>query len=135
MKLRHAVAAWFVLQLVVGVSAAEAQGRRNRNLITQEEIEKSSATDAYQLIKTLRPGWFTRRGVSSGQVRTDAVGGLDDGTVMVAYLDGVRMSDVNDLSSLTVERIKEVRYLNASDATTKYGTGHTSGAIEITSKR
>jgi outer membrane cobalamin receptor len=101
-------------------------------LITQEEIDKSTAADAYDLIQKLRPAWFTRRGVGSGQATTDAVGGMDDGVRVVAYVDGIRWAD---LSTLTVERIKEVRYLNASDATTKYGTGHTAGAIEVTTKR
>jgi outer membrane cobalamin receptor len=132
MNVRHAVTALFLLQLAIGVSAAEAQGRRGRNVITQEEIEKSSATDAYDLIQKLRPAWFTRRGVASGQATTDAVGGMDDGVRVVAYVDGVRWPD---LTTVTVERIKEVRYLNASDATTKYGTGHTSGAIEVITTR
>jgi outer membrane cobalamin receptor len=132
MNVRTAVATLFLLQLAVGVSTAEAQGRRNRNVITQEEVEKSMATDAYDLIQKLRPAWFTRRGVASGQATADAVGGMDDGVRVVAYVDGIRWAD---LSTLTVERIKEVHYLNASDATTKYGTGHTSGAIEVITKR
>ena len=115
MKVRHALATLFLLQLVAGVSAAEAQGRRNRNVITQEEIEKSSATDAYDLIKRLRPQWFTRRGVASGRVTTDAGGGLDDRAEVVAYVDGIR---TGDLTAIAVELIKEVRFLSASDATT-----------------
>jgi outer membrane cobalamin receptor len=132
MHVRHAIAALFLLQLAVGVSAAEAQGRRSRNVITQEEIEKSTADDAYDLIRRLRPAWFTRRGVASGQVTADAGGGLDDGAGVIAYVDGIRWAD---LTTLTTERIKEVRYLSSSDATTRFGTGHPAGAIEIITKR
>lgn len=126
MKLRHAVAALFVLQLAVGVSAAEAQGRRSRNLITAEEIAKASAADAYDLIRELRPAWFSSRGVVSGDAYA---GGI------VIYLDGIKQNSVDDLKAIAVERIKEARFYNASDATTRFGTGHPSGAIEITTKR
>ncbi len=126
MKLRHAVAALFVLQLVIGVSVAEAQGRRSRNLITAEEIAKASAADAYDLIRELRPAWFSSRGVVSGDAYA---GGI------VIYLDGIKQNSVDDLKAIAVERIKEARFYSASDATTRFGTGHPSGAIEITSKR
>lgn len=126
MKLRHAVAALFVLQLAVGVSAAEAQGRRSRNVITAEEVAKASAADAYDLLRGLRPAWFSSRGVVSGDV---SAGGI------VVYVDGIKQSGFEDLKSLAVERIKEARFYNASDATTRFGTGHPSGAIEITTKR
>lgn len=126
MKLRHAVAALFVLQLVIGVSVAEAQGRRSRNLITSEEIAKASAADAYDLIRELRPTWFSSRGVVSGDAYA---GGI------VIYLDGIKQNSVDDIKAIAVERIKEARFYNASDATTRFGTGHPSGAIEITTKR
>jgi hypothetical protein len=36
---------------------------------------------------------------------------------------------------VSTDRVKEVRFLNARDATTRYGTGHPIGAIEITTRR
>ncbi|MBI2402053.1 MAG: TonB-dependent receptor plug domain-containing protein [Gemmatimonadetes bacterium] len=126
MKARYAVAVLFVLALVVGVSAAEAQGRRNRNVITAEEIAKSSAGDAYDLIRGLRPAWFVTRGVVSAD--PDAGG-------IVIYVDGIRQGYLSDLRSIPVERIQECRFLDARDATTRYGTGHPSGVIEITTRR
>jgi len=125
MKLRRA-AALFVLCVVAGASAAEAQGRRSRNVITEDEIAKSSAADAYDLIRQLRPAWFSSRGVVSGDVYA---GGI------VLYLDGIKQNSLEELRSVAIERIKEARFYSASDATTKFGTGHPSGAIEITTKR
>ncbi len=126
MKLRHALAAPFVLQLLVGVSAAEAQGRRNRNVITAEEIAKSTASDAYDLIRGLRPAWFVTRGA----VSTDP-----DAGGIVIYVDGIKQGYLPDLRSISVERIQECWFLDSRDATTRYGTGHPSGVIEITTKR
>jgi hypothetical protein len=125
MNVRHAVAALFLLQLAVGVSAAEAQ-RRNRNVITQEEIEEATAGDAYELVRKLRPAWFSSRGIASGSEFAGAMGW---------FIDGMRIQSEDQLRSLIVERIKEVRYYNMSDATNRFGTGLTAGAIEFTTKR
>jgi len=127
MKLRHAVAALFVLHLVVGASPADAQGRRRSNVITQEEIEKAAAQNAYELIRELRPAWFRARGVTS--TRDVFAGGL------AFFVDGIQATSMDALESLGAERIKEARYVNAADATTKYGTGYTAGVVEITTKR
>ncbi len=136
MKLRHAIGALLVLQLFAGISLAEAQGKgRKSNVITAEEMAKSGADNAYDLIKTLRPAWFVKRGVSSGQVTTDAVGGMVEPGGLVVYVDGVRVGGPEELRNVTAERITEMRFLSATDATTKYGTGHTQGAIEVTTKR
>ena len=127
MKPRYVIATLFLLQVAAGASAAQAQGRRRSNVITEEEIQKASATNAYDLIRTLRPTWLRARGVTS--TREDNSGGL------AFILDGIPVSSRDQLESLPPERIKEARYLSASDATTKYGTGYTSGVVEITTKR
>jgi hypothetical protein len=51
------------------------------------------------------------------------------------YLDDVKMMDLNGLSTVPSGRIKEIRYLSAQDATTRWGTGHASGVILVTTKR
>ena len=43
---------------------------------------------------------------------------------MLAYLD-----------QMSTENIETMRYLSASDATTKYGTGYAGGVIEVTTRR
>ncbi len=126
MKARYVLGALFLLQLVAW-SSAPAQGRRRSDVITQEEIERSNANNAYDLLRQLRPAWFRSRGVVS--TRDVETGGL------VFYVDGVRLSSVEDLEAISVDRVKEARYLKAIDATTKYGTDHPSGAVEITTKR
>lgn len=126
MKARYLLGALFLLQLVAW-SSAPAQGRHRSDVITQEEIEKANANNAYDLLRQLRPAWFRGRGVVS--TRDVTAGGL------AFYVDGIRLSSVEDLESLAPDRIKEARYLKAIDATTKYGTDHPSGAVEITTRR
>ena len=50
------------------------------------------------------------------------------------YLDGRHVGQLESLNSIQAEQIKEIRYLSASDATLRFGTGHTEGAIVVTSK-
>jgi hypothetical protein len=135
MRVRHAIGALLALQLLAGVSSAEAQKGRRSNVITAEEIAKSSASNAYDLIKTLRPQWFRARGISTGMPDPSGGGVSDPGGGIIVYVDGSRVGGVDELENYGAERIEEMRFLNSSDATTKYGTGHTQGAIEVTTKR
>jgi hypothetical protein len=49
----------------------------------------------------------------------------------LVYVDGVRSGDFSYLESLRIEEVERVRFINARDATTRWGTGHPGGAIEV----
>jgi hypothetical protein len=137
MSMRHAIgalAAMLVLQLVAGASPAEAQKGRKNNVITAEEIANSGGSNAYDLIKTLRPQWLRARGISTGMPDPSGGGVSDPGSGIIVYVDGVRVGGLDQLENIGAERIQELRYLSANDATQKYGTGHTQGAIEVATK-
>lgn len=91
---------------------------RLQNLITEEELQMTSAHNAYDAIKSLRPRMLRRRGDLPS----------------VVYMNGARMGELSLLYNINVETIREIRYLNASEATVQYGTGHAGGAILITTK-
>lgn len=94
--------------------------RGSANLITEAEIRATAYPNAMEIVQTLRPSMLTPR-----------PGG---GPVML-YLDDVKMTDLNGLTSVPTERVKEIRYINSRDATTRWGTGHSSGVILVTTKR
>jgi outer membrane receptor protein involved in Fe transport len=109
--------------------------RRQRNVITAEEIAtRPGEGNALDLIRSLRPAWLTSRGVASGNISGDGMGGVTDNAGMAVYVDGVKMGGVDQLGTIEADRIQELRFLSASDATQKYGTGNTAGAIEVTTK-
>jgi len=95
----------------------------NSNVLTTDEIMKASQPTAYRVIQTVRPQWLLtrRQGSSSGRVETVKV-----------YVQGNRFGEVGALEGLMASTIKEIRHLDARDATTRYGTGHGSGAILVT---
>lgn len=101
--------------------ATEARtSRGSANLITEAEISASSYQNALEVVQNLRPAMMRPR-----------PGG---GPVML-YLDDVKMMDLNGLSTVPSGRIREIRYISAQDATTRWGTGHASGVILVTTKR
>ncbi len=114
-----------LLAVLVGC-ASSANGRRSlqsRNVITTEEIESLNVSTAYEVIQQLRPHFLQGRGQSSIQ---------DPGSSMpVVYVNGVRYGPPSALQGIRAMDLREIRYLSASDATTRYGTGHVGGVIEV----
>jgi hypothetical protein len=95
-----------------------------------EEISKSGlGGNAYDLISRLRPGFLVSRGQTS----------INNGTAASAYanvyLDGVAYGDITTLRSIDASNVGEVRFFQAWEAQTKFGTGNTGGVIAITTRR
>jgi hypothetical protein len=53
---------------------------------------------------------------------------------ILVYMDNVRLGGVDVLRRIEPGQVQEIRYVNARDAMTRYGTGHGGGVIEATSK-
>ncbi|MFQ6615918.1 MAG: hypothetical protein ACE5HZ_04025 [Fidelibacterota bacterium] len=94
------------------------------NYIHPEEIRKSGATNAFDLIKQLRPLWVSGRGATS----VLGPGGL---TYPAVYVNGMLYGDITSLRSITTEAIKEIEFLNPRDAV-GLGMQYPNGAIFIT---
>jgi hypothetical protein len=99
--------------------------RRSSTLITREELLATNAPDAYQVVERLHPDWLRGRGLTSLTGTPPKV---------VVYLDGQHLGELSMLARLTLNGIKEIRFYNASDATQKWGTGHTAGVIEVVTR-
>lgn len=113
--------------LLAGCSTSAPRGEsqaRDRNVITVQEIEAISALDAYDAIRQLRPEFLRTRGAVS--VRSA------QGQFPVVYVSGVRYGELNQLRSIRTTDILSIRFVNAADATTRWGTGHAGGVIEVT---
>jgi hypothetical protein len=100
---------------------------RDRNLITTEEIEALPVTNAWDLIDRLRPNWLRNQGPAS--IRSSAP------TYALVYIDEVRSGGLETLYRVSSQIIREVRFINGRDATTKWGMNHGSGVILITTGR
>src|SRR5215208_5530684 len=101
-----------------GSGSTELRPLRSGNFIGEEEIEraKSPALNAYELISDLRPGFLRSRGAQS----------LRDTRPVTAnvYLDSVLLGSLETLKTINAGSIRTIAFINAADATTRFGTDH-----------
>ena len=99
-------------------AGAEAETRSYpRNRISREEIMErgDNASTAMEVVRRLRPGWLLARGADP-----------------VVYVDNVRRpGGVDALFNVPVGQIRLLEFIGAADATTRWGTGHTGGVIQV----
>jgi hypothetical protein len=102
-------------------SNTAATPKRDTNLLSGEDVAQTSAANVYDAIQRLRPQWLMsariRRGGSGDEVQV--------------YLDSTHYGTLTSLKGLSIGGVQEIHYLNATEATNRYGTGHTGGAIVV----
>ncbi len=104
-------------------SAAASQG--NSRLIVRAQLERLAGLSAGEVVETLNPRWLRSRSVSVNY-------GPSYARVVV---NGTVRRVLADLYRMSTDNIETMRYLSATDATTKYGTGYAGGVIEVTMRR
>jgi hypothetical protein len=119
------------------VSSSPSVGSR-RPTLQRDEISNgeivaglSRYQTAYDIVHGLRPAMLVSRSMSLRQSRM-TLWESDPG--IKVYLDGIRYGGVESLKTIPANTVREVRWLSALDATTRYGTGHPAGAIAVTSR-
>jgi hypothetical protein len=50
---------------------------------------------------------------------------------LIVYLNGVNAGGIGILEQIRAAEVREIRYVNGRDATTRYGTGHGGGVLEV----
>jgi hypothetical protein len=96
--------------------------RRDRNQITREEIAERNVSNAYDLVRTLRPAWLRGRRGDSSFARSTAV---------AVYQEGMRMGGPEALRSIPTASIVSIQYYDAVSATQRFGSDHGGGAIVV----
>jgi hypothetical protein len=113
MKIRSLLSATAALALLAGCAPAHLNWSEPRtaaatsSVITPEEIVTAGASNLYDVVLRLRPGWLTGRGMRN----FDGVTGN-----VVVYQDEVRLGDVSTLRDLGLEYVVSLRYMDASSA-------------------
>ncbi|HEX2449980.1 MAG TPA: TonB-dependent receptor plug domain-containing protein [Gemmatimonadales bacterium] len=146
------------------LSAQQTSEARSFDVITAEQVDRALVKNAYDAVEKLRPGFLRRAerprtivGNRKGQPEVAPVGrgrdtermfatdrsSMDAGggdvgrsgamTVMV-YVDGTRVGGVQELKRIPSQDVREIRFLSASDAQARYGTGHAAGVIQVSLK-
>jgi outer membrane cobalamin receptor len=109
--------------------AQPAGSRNDRMLVTRTQIDSIAARDAYELVQRTRAEFLREQRGGSMTISNPTP------LLAVVYLDGIRMGGPTALRNIRAQDIEEVRYLSGPDATTRYGTDHGGGVIELKSRR
>jgi multidrug efflux pump subunit AcrA (membrane-fusion protein) len=137
------VAAVVVLAAACSSPKSSASGgpKPGPNLITADEIARVNVQNAYEAVQKLRPAMLRQRQIASA----DGQGGVRNGRTasgtavaageVLVYMDNTRLGDVEQLRQISVASISAVRYFSASEAQTKWGSGHAGGVIEVLTRR
>lgn len=131
----------FVLALAIAAQGCATVGARHDNrdprvghLITQEQILRSGATNAWEAMKfTVRSHYFgDYRGQPVRITTNRGVGSLFLREEPLIFIDGARLNDIFELHTIPVSHLLRIRVLNGADGTTYFGTNATAGVILIT---
>jgi hypothetical protein len=95
--------------------------RRNADSLEPAELSQSRLNDAYEAVRTLRPNWLRKRGAMSIMAQSD----------IVVYLDNVQLGGPESLRTIPLTSVLGMRFLDAADATQRWGTNHVHGAILV----
>jgi hypothetical protein len=119
-----------ILVAVIACASSPTAGNGARQLpdrVSSGEISSSGATNAYELIQRLRPNWLRSPNIGS-------IGGGARTQVIVVYLDGQRLGDLDSLRNLSAVGVTSMQWLNATKAATvlhEVGSDPIAGAIMI----
>jgi len=97
--------------------------RPQHNLITAEEIAAANVNYAYEAVERLRPQWLVPR---PPRVLSDR-----RPLIPVVFLDNVEYGDINELWTIPVSEIREIRLLDDQEAVRRFGTKYNSGIIQV----
>lgn len=112
-----------IVAAAMAACATAGEARGSSAVLTRDEIRASTAMTAYEAIVQLRPAFLRARGARS--IRDPSP------NAPVVYVNDMRHGDLDVLRSIRVEEIDEIRFISAADATTRWGTGHAGGVIQV----
>ena len=125
---------FMVARLVIALTLAVATGCShsrlgpgevfNSQVITEDEIVASRASNAYEVIHKLRANFLTNRGQTS-------FNRSQSNPYPTVYIDDQEFGPISTLSSIPAAQISMIRLYRVSEANAKYGTHNLSGVIAI----
>ncbi len=123
--MRNVVTGTLILIVVAGCAGRGGPATDDPNLITLEEVQATNRTNAYDIVRALRPRWLVLKGPSSFRAENP----------IQIYIDGTRMGGPSALETVPKIAIEEIRYYRPTAAQSRWGLNHTNGAIAVITRR
>jgi hypothetical protein len=117
----------FALVLMASACATGSSGsnepQRNRDVLTAEELAPLVQFSAWDAIQRLRPMWMR-----PGGIRNSA---NPAGHYPYVFVDGSPYGEMESLRGFRMENVREMRFVNATDTTIRYGGQYQGGVILV----
>lgn len=109
-------------------ATSTASVNRSPDVISQAELADPAVANlnAYEAVRRLRPNFLIARGVRS----------VDGPAPEVKIsIEGGPLQQLSMLKEFSARQVKELRYLSASDARERFGTGSDAGPVIVVKRR
>lgn len=115
--------------LLAACATGASSGRSSSgDTLTAEEIQREAPDlqTAYDAVERLRPRYLRERANPTAGIGANRV------DPVVVYVNGIRRGGVDELRRIRIAEVASIHYVRPTDAQTRYGNNHGSGAIEVT---
>lgn len=100
-------------------ATAPSKTKNDRNLlVTADLTEPQQQLSAYEVVQQLRPNWLH----GSGAMTTGSRG-------LTVFMDGTNYGSLSTLKDVRMYELIDIKYLSASEASNRYGTGYEGGVL------
>lgn len=106
-------------------SGSSGSSGTSATVITGEQLMATNQSNLFQALQNIRPQWLRSRGSAS----------LSGPTQVMLFVNEAPYGTVNDLSSIPIDAVQDVRFLNASEAGSRYGTAAGAGGLLLVRTR
>lgn len=114
-----------LLAVACSSSPRQRSSARQTQVITMAEIDAVRYSTAFEVVEALRPQWLRTRGRTSFRAHES----------VKVYLDDSLLGDPEQLRSITTRSISSIRFMDGTEATTRWGLDHGHGAIIVSTRR
>ena len=139
---------WVLSCTLVGLGACASGsgggsgGGSSADVISRSQIEQSAARNAFDVIVQYRSRWLrparNQNTLNGRAVAADRDGFSTDQDVLPnqeiyprVYLDESYFGDLDALRQFSAQDLESIEFIDAREATTRYGTGNTAGIIML----
>ena len=120
--LRQVTVAAFALITAACAASTSSRPSGDPNLIRRDQVLTGNYRNAYDAVAALHPNWLVKRSASNSR-NTNPIW---------VYVDNSKYGDVSWLKNVAATNIGSIRRIDAGSATTRWGTGHSEGVIQVT---
>ena len=111
-----------------GNSSSPTPTRSSASFLLSEDLRKTDALNLGDAIKRLRPQWLRRSNAT--QANTTGLS-TSPAEPFVVWIDQSRAGGIEVLDQVPLTSVRSVQYFSPSEAQARFGTGYSSGAIQV----